>query len=140
MSDFNMDSLMNNLKVHVDRFKDDAERLTKKVVKKTNSTVSIAKLNYAVREAEEKAREILAELGEMVYKEFVNSGDAEGEISEKCKKLNELYGEIDSLKDQISELKDTFRCPNCGEYNDNSNAYCSACGTKLSQDVPPDQD
>lgn len=131
MSEFNFDKFMGNLKGHASRLKDDAEKLTKNMVKKTNSLVGCAKLNYALNETEDKIKEILIELGRLVYEEYTVSDGCGGEIADKCERINVLYREADELKDKIAQLKNAVRCPACGEQNPSTNAYCSACGEKI---------
>jgi ATP-dependent Clp protease ATP-binding subunit ClpA len=52
-------------------------------------------------------------------------------VAEKCAALDEAFGEIDSLKEKVSDLKNSKTCPKCGARVKNDFAFCPVCGEKM---------
>lgn len=129
-----MDEMFEKIKEGVIKAKDGAEKFTKVAVKKTTDVVSQTKLNYAVSEVEDKIKQIKIELGETLYAEHKNGAGFEGEILERCEKIDKLNEEINTLKEKIAELKNAVICSSCGEYNGSGNVFCAKCGAKLKQE------
>ena len=129
-----MDEMFGKLKEGAMKAKDGAEKFAKVAVKKTTDAVSQTKLNYAMSEVEDKIKQIKIELGQSLYAEYKNGAAFEGDILERCEKIDKLNEEINTLKEKIAELKNAVICPSCGEYNGSGNVFCSKCGEKLKKD------
>ena len=128
-----MDEILTKIKERADQVKEYAKKFGKKTVDKTNTVVSQTKLKMAIGKTEDKIKEILAEIGGNVYKSYTD-GDSAPDVSEQCKKLDELYKEIEDLNEQFSEISNSVKCESCGTNNKAGSAYCSKCGAKLSEE------
>ncbi len=111
-----------------------AEKVTKQVVSKTNDAVSHTKLRFAINETESKVTELYEEIGRAVYGEYLKTGEAGENMLDRCERIDKLFEEIDDLKEKLAELKQSVKCPACGEYSQNGSLYCPHCGAALNYD------
>lgn len=125
-----MDEFFDKVKFQAFKAKDEAARITKQMMGKTNNIITQTKLSFAVSETEGKIKEIYESMGKTLYENYLEDGSASAQMKESCEKLDALMSELYDLKEKISEVKDSVRCE-CGEYNQKTAAYCSKCGSKL---------
>lgn len=130
-----MEEMFDKIKEQAYKAKDGAVKLTKTVIGKTNNVVSQTKVKFAIGETEDKIKEIYCEMGKTAYERYKDSGNCCDGVAEKCSKIDVLMDELNELKEQLAELKETVKCPNCGGYNHTEDAYCSKCGGKLQNDI-----
>lgn len=126
MSDF-----FEKVKANAFKTKDEAVKIGKQVMDKAGNVVSQTKLNFAVSDAENKIKEIYTEMGKAVYSDYKEGGLLSEDAKENCEKIDNLLKEIDALKEQIAELKDSVKCPNCGSLNKQGSSFCSKCGAPV---------
>ncbi len=127
-----MEEVFDKIKEHTNKAKDGAAKITKTVIDKTNSVVSQTKLKYAISETSGKIDDIYKEMGKAVYERYLSDDETCCDaMREKCEKIDALNEEIEELKMQLAEIKETVKCPKCGAYNNTGSAYCSKCGEKL---------
>ncbi len=129
--DIKMDDFFEKLKSGAEEFKKGAKKVTKQVVRKTNDAVSQTKLSFAINETENKISEVYEEMGRGVYRDYLKNGETSESMKECCAQVDKLLAEVDGLKEKVAELKQSVKCPGCGEYNRNGSFYCSKCGTQL---------
>lgn len=130
-----MDEFFEKLKHGAGKFKKNAAKVTKQVVRKTNDAVSQTKLNFAINETENKISEIYEEMGRSVYRDYLKNGNAGDAMLESCHQIDKLLAEVNDLKEKVAELKQSVKCRNCGEFNKNGSSYCSKCGAELKGDA-----
>lgn len=135
-----MEEMFDKIKEQAYKAKDGAVKLTKTVIGKTNNVVNQTKVKFAISETEDKIKEIYCEMGKTAYERYKDSGNCCESVAEKCGKIDALMDELSDLKEQLAELKETVKCPNCGGYNHTDDAYCSKCGEKLQVEVDVDED
>lgn len=123
-----MQEFVENLKKGAEKALDSAEVVTKKAIKKTSESVNIVKLKIAVKDIEGNIDNVYSELGKMLYSEYKNGAEFEGEYKEMCEKIASHLDEIAILKTKIAEISNKQICPECGKYTDLGAKYCSACG------------
>lgn len=128
-----MDKLLDNIKKGVSRAVSEAEKLTKVVASKTSNIVDVTKLNLSLNETESKIEKLYVKIGESIYTSHLQGTENGDEIDGICAEISELKAAADSIRGQIADLKNSVSCPDCGQYNDKSNGYCSKCGAGLSQ-------
>lgn len=106
-------------------------RTTKAVVQKSNDMVELTKLKLAIGNAENEARDVMCEIGGLVYEAY-RSGAGETELVEKkCAQLDEIREVIAEKKSEYARLRNMKHCPKCHKENDDDALFCSACGEKL---------
>ena len=134
-----MSSLFDDLKDKLSTAKDSAGKIAKNFLDKTTNAVDITKLNLAKGEAEGKISKLFVQIGETVYEKYKNGEISFDFLSESFDEIDKFKSEIEEIKQQLSALKSSSVCPNCGQKNDKSDDFCSKCGTKLpSFDVEED--
>lgn len=126
-----MEDFLNKLKKGVFQVKDEAEKITKDAVDRTRKVIDRTKYNYTVSELESRIKDVLAELGKKLYEEYENGNEFEGDIKEKCEKIDELKKEIDEIKLKIAEASNGTVCRECGAVLDKDASFCKKCGSKV---------
>ena len=127
-----MDEFFGRIKFQASKAKDEAKKITKQVVNKTNSLLGQTKVSFAISEAESKIDDIYKEIGKDIFGRYNKGEDFGTRINESCEKINALMEEIASLQETLAELKVNVRC-SCGELNPKTSTYCSKCGQKLNE-------
>ena len=112
-------------------FIDETEKVTKSVVQKSSALIEQTKLKFAMNEIENKMKNEYVEIGKYVYKQHNDGVAFEGFAGERCDALDKLAAELDDLKRQFAEAKNSVICEECGTINSDTSKFCSSCGGKL---------
>lgn len=129
-----MADFVENLKKGAGKALDNAENITKAAFKKTSESVNTLKLKYSLRDIESDINALFSKLGEMLYCEFSDGAEFNGEYLEICEKIAGYYEEIAVLKAKIAELSGKCVCPACGGFVDADARFCPSCGKELADD------
>ena len=125
--------LVENLKKGAEKALDSAETVTKAAIKKTSESVNTIKVKYAIKDIENNMNNVYKDLGKMLYNEYEEGAEFEGEYKEKCEKIEGFLSEIDVLRAKIAEISNKQICPNCGKSNEMSAKFCSECGEQMGE-------
>ncbi len=125
-----MDEFFDKIKEHAIKAKDEATKITKHMVGKTNDVINKTKTSIAISEAESKIKDLYTSIGKKVYEDYAKQGDVDEEYLEGCQKIDLLFAEVNELREKIAELQDTKMCE-CGEYSKKDSMYCAKCGKKF---------
>lgn len=110
-------------------------KTTKAVVQRSNDMVELTKLKLAIGNAENEARDVMCEIGRLVYTAYKN-GEGEAELVEaKCVQLDEIRDTIAEKKSEYARLRNMKHCPKCHKENDDDALFCSACGERLNDEA-----
>ena len=126
MSDF-----FEKVKSNAYKTKDEAVKIGRQVLGKANNVVGQTKLNFAINDAENKIKDIYAEMGKKIYRNHLSQTQEYDNLEENCAQIDKLFEEINALKDKMAELKDSVKCSNCGAYNKQDSLFCSNCGMPI---------
>ncbi len=126
-----MEKIFDSIKKGVTIAVNEAGKLTKTVADKTTNIVDITKLNIALNDTEGNLNKEYAKMGEVVYRRFEDGAELDTELAEICAEIVEFKKEADKIKEQISELKNSVVCRECGQQNDKKSGFCSKCGAEL---------
>lgn len=110
-------------------FLDDVKKFGKNVADKGKDIVEITKLNSQISTEKDNIKDIYVKIGEQVYQSFKNG--EETTYADLCNQIAQIETKIKELTDKVLELKNAYKCPNCGAEVTKENAYCPKCGTKL---------
>ena len=130
-----MDEFFDKVKGYANIAKDEATKITKQVVDKTNNIMSQTKLNFSINETEGKIKEIYEAVGEKAYKKYVGGAEPCECMKESFEKLDELKSELADLNEKLAELKQSVKCTGCGEANSKTAKFCANCGAAMSDAV-----
>lgn len=129
-----MEEIFDKLKYHAYKAKDEADKLTKIVVNKTNNMIGQTKLTFAANDTEAKMQQLYTEIGQMVYQIHRDGDTTPEQVLEQCRQLDLLADELMTLKTKIAGMKDQIVCPSCGSYNSREGNFCQTCGAKLTHE------
>ena len=114
-----------------DEIYESAKLLAGKTEEKAGEIVGKSKTHIKLIKLRAKLRECYTLLGIRVYNK-TKAGQELGDVVEM------RIHEIDSLREQIEELKEQIelighykKCKNCGSYNDKNDEICLSCGASM---------
>lgn len=99
------------------------------VAQQTKNFADVTQLNSAINDAEKKIAQFKNELGQLYYEAHKNDASAEG--ANIIAQINALYGEIQTTKEKINDIKGIVKCEKCGAEVPTGSAFCSSCGNKM---------
>jgi len=126
-----MDSIFKKVKSVAADVVDGAEKVTKNVVKTSGNLVDQTKLKFAMNEIEQKINEVYIEIGKYVYDQHKDGAEFTDIVGENCTKLDDLNTDLNELKQQLAESKNSVICNDCSTMNPSDSQFCSKCGSKL---------
>ena len=134
-----MDEIFDKIKSYADMAISRAGKVGKAAAAKTENVVARAKVKYAINETEGQIKSIYTALGAKVYLKYLEGeGNITGDWAEDCEKISSFNEELDSLRVQLAELRESVKCESCGAYNGIDNDYCAKCGAKLPKNETED--
>lgn len=130
-----MDEFFEKLKEHASKAKTEATKIGRQVYEKTNATIAVTKISFAINETDSKIKEMYESIGRIVYEKYLSQGEICDCVKDSCETIDELFKEKEVLLEKKAELKETVKCSDCGNYNKSGSSYCSKCGAKLTEDA-----
>lgn len=116
-------------------FLDDVDRtlsqLGQSALKKTKNMSESMRLSGAIKEEEEKQKELFRQIGEYVYENEL--GITDERIIEWCQDISASRVRAMQNREQITALKGMISCPKCGASIAPNSTFCSVCGSKLEE-------
>ncbi len=100
-------------------------------VEKTEKIIDGSKLKISLTEQNNKLSKCFEELGRLTYNASRNDNASDEEKDSIMGKIDDIYGEIKEISDQIALSKNQIRCEKCGYDNDSEMLYCGRCGSLL---------
>lgn len=104
---------------------------------KTTKVAKETKLKRKLNEIKNEIEEIYIQIGKQVYQKHINNEEIKIE-EEFLGKLNEIdikAREVEDINNEILELKDKKRCPNCHSQIEYDYRYCPECGEKQDEKI-----
>lgn len=99
---------------------------------KASKLVDISKLKINETEINNKISKTFEQLGKSVYNDYKQGIDSKSIIEASVKEADELYLQLDAVREQISLAKNKVKCKSCGYENEPCVRYCGGCGASLS--------
>ena len=115
----------------LENFRDKVVGVTRTAVRASGEFIEVAKINLAMKSEEDKAKEIMFEIGKVIFDSYKEGKPLEAELSMRCDHIVASEGKILEMKSKILELKNKMICPGCGTEVGNESAFCHHCGQKL---------
>lgn len=126
-----------------DFFEDLGKKITETadmLTKKTERVMEIQKLQNQIRNLERASERDLKDLGRMVYAAYKSDGEVKEPYHELCENLKDREEKIETLKNQLEELRGSGKCPECGASVQDDMAFCPQCGAKLVKEEKEEDD
>lgn len=98
-------------------------------VSKGRVFADVARLNSAVAEEEKKINNSYYQIGKLYV--ALHPQDYEADFAALVGSIISSQSKIQTLKQQIQEIKGVTRCEKCGAEVPNNIAFCSACGSPM---------
>ena len=105
------------------------------VAQQTKNLADVTQLNSAISDREKKISQLYLSIGQQYYES--HKGDLSAEHRELINEINTLQAENEQNREKIKQIKGVVKCPHCGADVPLNAAFCSICGTKMIQSVPP---
>lgn len=97
----------------------------KAVGDKAKELSDAAKIQIELKKNEDLLAEEFAKIGRKYYEEHKDSDPTEFQTIAAAER------QIAHLKQQLSDVRGTKTCPDCGAVNDDDAEFCKKCGKKL---------
>lgn len=115
---------------NLDDFINDAKKLTDKAVSVANDAVDYSKSQIDRAALRSQIKEKFTVLGKLCYNMKKTDADETGRMKIIFEEIDELEAKLHEA-DKAVNAKKTKICPDCGEKNPYSDAYCHKCGCRL---------
>ena len=93
--------------------------------------LDLAKLNVQIYDLNRERDEALLKLGQIMYNAHLGQMEDEETLSKLLDSTDRLTERIDELRDRVTALRHTKRCPHCGADCGQSDKFCRRCGKDL---------
>lgn len=107
-------------------------RATEEITKKTEEVVAIQKLKNEIRTLENENAHNCIDLGEIVYGMYEDGESISEEMLAICKQLEERIEKIESLEEELAQVKGTINCELCQAEIEYASIFCHQCGEQVS--------
>ena len=101
------------------------------VGKKTEEFVETQKMRNKVRTLQREIRKKYADVGEIVYKRYVDGDTMDEELTGHCEVVMGLQKELAECKESMAAKQGKNVCPACGISNPKDAVFCMYCGAEL---------
>ena len=101
------------------------------VGKKTEEFVETQKMRNKVRTLQREIRKKYADLGEIVYRRYVDGDMPDEELTGHCEVVMGLQKELAECKESMATKQGKNVCPACGISNPKDAVFCMYCGAEL---------
>lgn len=115
----------------LDSFRDKVLGATRTAVKASGEFIEVTKISMAIKSEEDRAKELMLEIGKIVFESYKEGRPLEAELSIKCDSIVETENKILELKDKIMEIKNIKTCEGCGAEVDVEGSFCHKCGKRV---------
>ncbi len=98
---------------------------------KSSQMVEVTKINFKISEAQAKIDKEFEEIGRKVYGMYKDGDNVSEDVKNICELIDNKYFEIETLNNQIEEIKEIKICKSCQAKNNSEAKFCSNCGTMM---------
>lgn len=120
----------------VDEFVFMAKNAADVASKKTGEVVESSKIRYQMKQIEWEIEKAYAKLGAIVYESKKSDDNFDEVIQLAVREIDDLKQRYDELAGKLRDYKNVVKCPGCGRENENTDSFCSRCGSPLIHEEP----
>lgn len=118
----------------MDGLNDKISKLSASALEKTKEASDSIKINSAIKEEENRQKELFRQIGEKFF--AVYTADSTREIDALCAAVQESMYKAETYREQLMKLKGAKTCGNCGAEVAANAAFCSRCGAPMREKEP----
>lgn len=122
-------------------FLDQVKEVAQGVAKSTGDQIEIAKMNSEIKAIENKQKDLMAEVGQIMYRNYCEGNNVPEAIVEICQQIEETNKNINDLSVKVLAFKELKKCTVCGNIISINDVFCKKCGGRQENDnVVKDED
>jgi ribosomal protein L40E len=114
-----------------DTIKGTVKKTAGKAYEKSSEIVEVTKINFKISEAQTKIEKDFEEIGRIVYGMYKDGENVSEDLKDVCALIDDKFFEIETLNNQIEEIKQIKICKSCKSKNNQEAKFCSNCGVKI---------
>ncbi len=99
--------------------------------KRATELAQTTRINLQIFDLNTECEVLYKEIGKLMYDVHQGIEADEDGIAERLAKIDGRQEKIAALREQISQLRSSVRCPNCGKLCSRADTFCAACGGSL---------
>lgn len=103
-------------------------------LKKTRDVADSVKINADISDQERRINTLFTQIGRTYFYTYESNPDEK--FVELFNSVKEANARIEQLRKQLSAIKDTCKCSNCGAMNPSNSVFCTTCGAKIEAQQP----
>lgn len=116
-----------------DKLGQKASKAYKVTADKTEKVAKDVKIKVKIQNLKGDIEDVYEELGKLVYENYLLDSNEDNTkikemIQDKCNKIDEISKQIDEMKLESLDLKNTKLCCNCSNKIDKDSRFCPLCG------------
>ena len=77
-------------------------------------------------------------MGKTLYEKYLETEDFDPEFKIPLEQIDKLTDDAAVIAEQLAELRNSLKCPECGTLNPSDADYCKKCGSRLADDEDTD--
>ena len=127
----NLTNLLERIKHGAEQAGKAAESAVKTAGEKTGELVETAKLNLHIADLQIRVKEILRDIGALVYSAHKHPNTDTEKVDAMLQELDSLHKEIADYRERVSALKHRKFCRECEAEVGRKDEYCRYCGARM---------
>lgn len=103
-------------------------------MQKTREMADVARINSQISDEEKRINDMYLQIGKQYVE--LHASDCEEAFQGMIQTITDSENKIKEYKVQIQDIKGVIRCPKCGAEVPKGALFCSACGEKMQEEQP----
>lgn len=105
----------------------------KGAVQQAKNYTEVTRLKGLIAEHTKRIESLYCEIGKDYYEK--HSEDLAAENRDRMEQIQAFYEQIDQWEEQIQEIRESVRCPQCGAMVLSSARFCNECGYEMGSEA-----
>lgn len=102
--------------------------------KKASELYGVSKINLRIFDLNTDIDVLYKDVGRIIYASHRNQETSTEELESRLAELDDKTEKIEELKAELTKLKNTRTCQNCGEVFDKQGSFCPGCGARYREE------
>lgn len=123
--------MLEKVKVMAGKTSQAASRAVESAGKMAGDMAQATKINLQIFDLNTECEVLYKEIGKLVYDIHLGTEVAPDAMDGYLDQLDETRGRVEALRAQLTDMKATVACPECGKQCSREDAFCATCGAAL---------